>query len=78
LRAAGADAVALLDHILHHNFNIGKCVQVVPKECLDAGRSRLHLRVVIVLVRVNELIEEFDAFLVQRLREYFSGDACCS
>ncbi len=29
----------------------------------------MHLRVVIVVLRVNELIEEFDPFLVQRLRE---------
>jgi hypothetical protein len=41
----------------------------MPKERLNAGGPRLHLRVMIVVLRVNELIEEFDAFLVQRLRE---------
>ena len=69
VREAGADAVALFDYLLHHDFSIGKCVKVVPKECFDAGWSRLHVRVVIVVRRVDELIEEFDAFLVQRLCE---------
>ena len=32
-------------------------------------RAAMHLRVVIVVLRVNELIEEFDPFVVQRLRE---------
>jgi len=41
----------------------------VPKECFDALWSRLHLWVVIVVLGVDELIEEFDAPLVQRLRE---------
>ena len=34
---AGADAIALFDHVLHHDFGIGKCVEVVPKECLNTA-----------------------------------------
>jgi hypothetical protein len=41
----------------------------VPKECFDAGWSRLYLGVVVVVLRVDELIEEFNPFLVQRLCE---------
>src|SRR5258707_1333204 len=66
---AGADAVTVLYHVLHHNFGIGKCAQVVPKERLNSSWSRLDLWVVIVVLRVNELIEKFDPFLVQCLRE---------
>src|SRR6266436_4092958 len=69
VRETSADAVALFDYVLNRNLGIGKCVEVMPKERLNAARPRLHLRVVIVVLRVNELIEEFDAFLIQRLRE---------
>jgi hypothetical protein len=37
VRKAGADAVALFYYVLHHNFGIGKCVEVVSKERFDAG-----------------------------------------
>jgi len=40
---AGADAIARFDHVLHHNFpTFGKCVEVVPKECFKALRTRLY------------------------------------
>jgi predicted SnoaL-like aldol condensation-catalyzing enzyme len=28
----------LFDHILYHNFGIGKCIEVVPKECRISAR----------------------------------------
>jgi len=39
------------------------------EECFEAGWSRLYVRIVIVIFGVDELIEEFHPFLVQRLRE---------
>jgi DNA-binding HxlR family transcriptional regulator len=41
----------------------------VPKECFGAGLPRPHLWVVVVVLGVDELIEEFNSLLVQRLRE---------
>ncbi len=53
---AGADAVTLFDHVIHHNFRVGKRVEVVPKECFNARRTRLYICVVVVVLRVDELI----------------------
>ena len=61
---AGADAIALFDHVLHHNFRVGKGFEVVPKECFNARRARLYVWVVVVVLRVDELIEEFNPFFV--------------
>jgi hypothetical protein len=61
---AGADAITLFDHVLHHNFRVGKCVEVVPKECFNARRARLYVCVVVVVLRVDELLEEFNPFFV--------------
>src|SRR5262245_43596863 len=66
---AGADAIARFDQVLHHNFRVGKCVEVVPKECFNARRTGLYVCVVVVVLRMDELIEEFNTFVVQRLRE---------
>ena len=59
---AGAYAIALFDHVLHYNFGVGKCVEEVPKECFNARRARLYACVVVVVLEVDELIEEFNPF----------------
>jgi hypothetical protein len=41
--------VALFDYVLKRDLGIGKCVEIMPKEGLNASRPRLHLRVVIDL-----------------------------
>jgi len=46
---AGADAIALFDHVIHRNFRVGKCAEVVPKECFNARRARLYVCVVVVV-----------------------------
>ena len=69
VREAGADAIALFDHVLHHHFRVGKCVEVVPKECFNAHWTRLYVCVVVAVLRVDEFIEEFNPFFVERLRE---------
>jgi len=61
---AGAYAITLFDHVLHYNFRVGKCVEVVPKECFNARRARLYVCVVVVVLQVDELIEEFNPFFV--------------
>jgi sensor domain CHASE-containing protein len=36
----------------------------MPKECLNARGARLYVGVVVVVFRVDELIEEFNPFFV--------------
>src|SRR5262249_11842613 len=51
---AGADAIALFDHVIHDNFRVRKCVEVVPKECLNARRAGLYVGVVVVVFRAGK------------------------
>ena len=53
-----------IDYIVHHHCRIGERSEVMLEERFDARRSRLYVRVVVVVVGVDELIERCHPFFV--------------